>query len=330
MDAAWDDYVARPEPWSARDVSAVAGVGDLSAEGLETLRGELRAIADRVAAAAEPLPAMREAIMDATDRVVLAEQHQGDDRTAAVLAAGALRRFSKLKFKDVQQHDWHSHYLQVAEMNCRNVAELIRKTVTGEQASFEESLREPLMQTMQQIRQALLHYPSRTPVTRSEDLVSSQSSMRLAPNRDQINRLTEIMTRRFEKLFAGQIYSRDSGPPFSPSGMFQVDAALLFTQLSLRFRRPTDAWREIMSEALGPYRAAMEKEAELLQVGELALRTWNEPGDGPLHRSLLRLREVALGTDPSSSTIDATQFASQASADAGALVGNVTRVLEKR
>ena len=95
------------------------------------------------------------------------------------------------------------------------------------------------------------------------------------------------MSNRFEKLFAGQIYRLEQGSAADPTVTFQVDAGLLYTILAINFRHSTDAWRYIMGEALGTYRAAMDDEEGLLTLARDCRRSWDQhSADGALNALL--------------------------------------------
>ncbi len=133
------------------------------------------------------------------------------------------------------------------------------------------------------------------------------------------------MTVRFEKLFAGQIYQADHGQAVNPVGAFQVDAGLLYTLLSLNFRYPTDSWREVMSEALGPYRKAMEDEEKLLRIAQESHRAWlNDEKEGPLNAVLKTACAVAFqDADPKALAVSMME-------DAAVLVSTIKEIVEEK
>ena len=164
---------------------------------------------------------------------------------------------------------------------------MVRKTVQDQPSSFESALHDPLTRTMAEVRKTLLSHPPRTPVERSDRLTTTAESLRLSPTQHQIDELTRIMSNRFEKLFAGQIYRLEQGSAADPTVTFQVDAGLLYTILAINFRHSTDAWRYIMGEALGTYRAAMDDEQSLLTLARDCHHSWDQHREaGPLSELL--------------------------------------------
>lgn len=289
--AAWSRYLAEPGRWSPRGLQPIEQLAADRGE-VERAGRELAETVDAALAAPDPAVAMRKSIMDAADRFVMAEIVSGEgaaepDYVRSVVAVGALRCFSGLRFNDFSERDWFAHYLKLAEMNARNVAGMVRKTVSGEASQMEASLHDPLMATMRNARNALLHHPPRTPVHKSEKLTDPAAPAQPYPSEEQVHRLTDLMTDRFEKLFSGLIYQIDNGPAVDPVAAFQIDAALLYALLAVSFRYPTDGWRQIMERSLGHHREAMRNEETLLDIGRACTQTWKENlQSGPLEPSL--------------------------------------------
>lgn len=330
---AWDAYVATPGKRSARDREAIARLPQAGEETVGRLKQSIRETVERCQAAAKPLATLRQAIMDATDQFVLAETVFDAKQEAApaehfenVIEAGVLRRFSGLCYDDVDKQDWYTHYLKMAEMNSKNVAAMLKKTLEGDHGSMEASLHDPLTRTMSDVRKVLLDYPCRTPVQRADKLLEGEGPTRLSPSRKQVDRLTRTMTVRFEKLFAGQVYQSDHGQAVNPVGAFQVDAGLLYTLLSLSFRYPTDAWREVMSEALGPYRKALEEDEEkLLRIAQESHRAWlKDEKEGPLNAVLQTACAVAF------EDADPNVLAGSMMEDAAVLVSSIKEIIEEK
>ena len=208
-------------------------------------------------------------------------------------------------------------------MNARNVAGMVRKTVSGESSQMEAALHDPLMATMRNARNALLHHPPRTPVHKSEKLSDLAIPAQPYPSEEQVHRLTDLMTDRFEKLFSGLIYQVGSGSTVDPVAAFQIDAALLFTLLAASFRYPTDSWRQIMERSLGHHREAMRNEETLLEIGRACTRTWNENlRNGPLEPSLRTCCRQTLDDQ-----VDVDSVALRMTEDATILVAAVQQAL---
>jgi len=86
------------------DRAAIASMKEAGEDAGKAARAAYAAAVERALAAPQPLPVLREAIMDATDQFVMAESLGGD--WASVVEAGALRRFGKLRFGDQANEDW--------------------------------------------------------------------------------------------------------------------------------------------------------------------------------------------------------------------------------
>lgn len=338
LSTAWDHYVTHPDKWSARDRRVIDRVARLDGETSKHLADSLGETVEQALAAPNPQAALRKAVMDATDRFVMADSLTGADRDRAEsemsdeefegsLEAGILRCFAMLRFRDFAKDDWYAHYLSVAEMNCKNVASMVQKTVRGEQSSLETSLHDSLSHTMRQVRQALLHYPSQKPVTRSDRLTTDDAAPRAFPSQHEIDQLTNVMRLRFEKLFSGQMYRVENGAPVNPVDAFQVDAALLYTVLSLYYRRHEDAWRKIMDEALGSHKEAMADEAKLLEMGREFKVVWvkNEQG-GPL-RQVLETAARTFERPAAAGSAEPTIVANRMIEDAGFLVRSIREII---
>ena len=289
----WDRYLASTESWSDHDRKAVEALRRLPEAEVGRIKESVHRTQAKALAAPNPQAALRRAVMDATDRFVLVDAHrEGPQSTKpsdfnSIVEVGVLRCAAQQHFADYAKDDWYTHYLNVAQMNSRNVAAMVRKTVQHEPSSFESALHDPLTRTMAEVRKTLLSHPPRTPVERSDKLTSSAESLRLSPTQHQIDELTRIMSNRFEKLFAGQIYRLEQGTAADPTVTFQVDAGLLYTILAINFRHSTDAWRYIMGEALGNYRAAMEDEEGLLTLACDCHSSWEQHSeDGALNALL--------------------------------------------
>ena len=276
--------------------------------------------------------------MDSTDRFVLAEtlaepsesggaSQTMTDYAPSIVEAGALRCFSMLKHQDFAADDWYAHYLRMAEMNAKNVASMVRKTVRGEAASMEESLHDPLMDAMREIRTTLLHHPPRTPVRRSDKLIHKTDPTLGYPSQEQIDRLIEVMSDRFEKLFSGLVYQPEGGAAPNPAAAFQIDAGILYAILSVHFRHPEKAWREIIERSLGVYREAMGDGEALLEIGRACHGTWvKNESQGPLRPTLETSCRMALDeTEPGGA---GTRAASMMD-DARLLVGAIHEIVAK-
>jgi hypothetical protein len=305
----------------------------------------MQATIDKASSAGDPVPILRQAIMDGTDRFMLGENvldttdpnistkdadESNDEHTVSVLEVGALRCYSMLRYGDYDQEDWYSHYQRMAEMNSKNVAAMVRKTVEGRKAAFERSLHEPLSHTMKQSREVLLSYPPRTPVQRATKLTTGETTIQRAPTQEQVDRLIDLMSERFERLFSGQVYSVESGPLVSPAATFQVDAGLLYTALAVEFRQPIDAWRRIMRKSLGPYAEAMENEDRLLETARELRESWKEDGqEGPLHELLTCACTKKFELPDGSRPPDPNALAASMREDAAVLVGSIRKVLQE-
>ena len=335
IEAAWEHYVSHPDEGSERDRKAIARLERIDRTALEA---ELRATAVQALAAPSSLEMLRKTIMDSTDRFVLEESMSGaaaadgpaeTEYLQEVLRAGALRCFSMLRFEDYAENDWYTHYLKMAEMNAGNVAGMVRKAVAGESTSLETSLHDALTGTMRQVRGALLRYPPRTAVQRADRLADPDTPSRPYPSQEQVDRLTHVMSDRFEKLFSGQVYRFDGGPPLNPAESFQVDAAILYALLALQFKHPDDGWRQIMNKALGSYREAMQNEEALLETGRRFHRVWVENRQrGPLDAVLKTSWESLIEAPPDAGTRDARSLARGMTEDASILVGAIDEVVK--
>jgi hypothetical protein len=345
LDDAWNHYLGNSEKWSARDRRAIEHVQGGKTKLADKVKASMQTTIDKTSSAAEPLPILRQAIMDATDRFMLGENvldttdpgtdpneadETNDEYTVSVLEVGALRCYSMLRYGDFDREDWYAHYLRMAEMNSKNVAAMVRKTVEGRKAAFERSLHEPLSQTMRQSREVLLSYPPRTPVQRATKLTTGETMIQRAPTQEQIDQLIDLMSERFEKLFAGQVYSIESGPLVSPASTFQVDAGLLYTALAVEFRQPIDAWRRIMRKSMGPYSEAMENEDRLLKTAQELRDNWKEDGhEGPLHELLTCACASKFELPDGSRPADPNAMAVGMREDAAILVGSIRKVLQE-
>lgn len=337
LNAAWERYVRRTGEWSNRDQQAIKKLADVSDEAAQKLRESVGETVDQALAAANPQVALRQAIMDATDCFVMAEtlyaeKESGPQTTSDhfenVVRVGVLRCLSMLRFQDYSKNDWYSHYLNVTEMNAKNVAEMVRTTVRGEDSPLETSLHDPLAQTMRQVRESLLHHPPRTAVERADKLTTEEDVPRLFPTQKQMDGLTRTMSVRFEKLFAGQIYRIHQGSSVKPAAAFQFDAGLLYVLLSLSFRHHEDAWRQIMGEALGRHKETMlRNEKRLLEIAQEFRQVWVENAQqGPLGPVLRTACRTALGT-PASGSAEVEALVSGMMEDAGVLVGAIRGVV---
>jgi hypothetical protein len=335
LEAAWNHYVENSRQWSSRDHLAIERCARGDREAAEKLRETLSGTVDNALSAADPLVVLRLAIMDATDRFVTAEalygaEDSGGDKPEtraeadylpSVVEAGVLRCFSMLRFEDFGKQDWYSHYLKMAEMNSKNVAGMVRKTVRGESSSIEVALHDPLMDTMREVRNVLLHHPPRTPVDRDDRLAHREAPAQPYPSQQQIDRLTAIMSERFEKLFSGMVYQPGAGATLDLAGAFQVDAGLLYTLLAVNFRHPTEGWRQIMDKSLGRHRDAMQNEEKLLEIGRECHRVWlKNAQEGPLNAALQTSCRIAFEGPEAA-------LASSMIEDAGLLVGAIQRVV---
>jgi hypothetical protein len=344
LEKAWADYVSQPPEWPRRDRRAVERIPQLEDGVMKTIKASIRNSVDSAMATQDPMVSLRKAVMDATDRFILAEMLHGSqeapggtaesssempmDHLESVIEAGVLRRLAALRFQDFGEEDWYSHYLNVAEMNSRNVAEMVRKTVRGDLSSLETSLHEPLTRAMRQVRESLLGYPARIPVERAVKLADQEGTIRLRPTQKQLDRLANVMSERLEKLFAGQGYRVMHGTPVNPAGAFRIDAGLLYTQLAIKFRYAADAWNQIMGEALGPYREVMQGEEQLLETATDLHRIWVESEDGPLHAVLRSCGSLAF--DVPSESVDQETMVSSMAEDAGPLVNHILDAIEEK
>ena len=339
LDTAWERYIRRPGEWSKRDQQAIKRLSDVDDEALRNLKASVGETVEQALAAPNPQVALRQAIMDATDRFVMAENlyteneagtQATSDHLDNVVRVGVLRCASMLRFQDYSANDWYAHYLSVTEMNAKNVAEMVRTTVRGEESPLETSLHDPLAQTMRQVRESLLHHPPQTAVERADKLTKEEDVPRLRPTQKQIDGLTKTMGVRFEKLFTGQIYRIHQGPSLKPAAAFQFDAGLLYVLLSLSFRHHEDAWRQIMGEALGRHKEAMLRNEEgLLETGRGLRHVWLENAQqGPLGPVLRAACRTALET-PESGSAEVEALVSGMMEDAGVLVGAIRGVVEK-
>ena len=136
------------------------------------------------------------------------------------------------------------------------------------------------------------------------------------------------MSQRFEKLFSGQVY-RESGPPVDPVGAFRVDAGLLHTLLSLRFRYPTDAWRQIMSKALGPHEGAMKNEKKLLEIAGELQQAWTECQEGPLNPVLKIACRIAFENPTTPEAAEVEALAASMTEGVALLVGMIREVVDQ-
>ena len=337
---AWSHYMSKarylddPGPWTTRDLKAIESLRQKSDGTKEKLKASIGETVDKALAAQKPVAILREAIMDATDRFVpyetlsRTEGSAGEsmDEFESVLEAGALRCFSMLRFGDYDKEDWYSYYVKVAQVNCSNVAAMVGKTVRGEQTMLETSLHDRLTRIMAQTRTTLLHDPQRTRVKEAE-MIAGTAPAELAPSEGQIERLTEIMTERLAKLLAGNIYYLEHGPIVNPVGAFQVDAALLHTHLSLRFRQPDKGWRQIVGKLLGEH-GDMEQNAEnILKIAGGFRQVWEESRqDDPLAAVLNSAFSIAF---PGAGPADGEAVTSRMMQDASVLVGAIREVLEE-
>ncbi|NIM01825.1 MAG: hypothetical protein GTN89_13565 [Acidobacteria bacterium] len=291
---AWSHYLTAGESWSDHDRAAIRALRELSQDEFDRIKSSVQAVQAKALADPSPQAALRRAVMDATDRFVLVDAHQGAGPSgeagdfASIVEVGVLRCAAHERFGDYDRDDWYAHYLNVARMNSRNVAAMVRKTVKDQPSSFESALHDPLTRTMAEVRQTLLNHPPRTSVERSDKLTSNAEARRLSPTQHQIDELTRIMSNRFEKLFAGQIYRVEAGTAADPAVTFQVDASLLYTILANNFRHSTDAWRYIMEEALGDYRGAMNDEDGLLSLAQTCHGSWEKNSEDGALNALLK------------------------------------------
>jgi hypothetical protein len=310
----------------------VERLANLAPEEAERIESAIRSRMGDALEGPDPMIGLRKAIMDATDRFVLAELlHDSTelplDHLESVIEAGVLRRYADARFQDFSEEDWYSHYLNVAEMNARNVGEMVRKTVAGDQSSLESSLHEPLTSAMRQVRASLLDYPPRIPVEKTVKLVDPEGEIRLRPTQKQLDRLANVMSERLEKLFSGQGYRVAQGPPVNPAGAFRIDAGLLYTLLAQKYRYATEAWQQVMGEALGPYRDVMHDEEQLLRTARELHRTWAESEDGPLHAVLRSSGSLAF--DSPAEQIDREAVVASMAEDAGPLVHHILDAIKE-
>ena len=117
-DSAWEHYAANPESWSSRDRQAIEKLSQRQDAAAE-VRKSMGQTVDKALAAPNPTVVLRRAIMDATDRFVMAETLYGAELRAgsesaagpqaehleSVLEVGALRCYSKLRFGDFEKQD---------------------------------------------------------------------------------------------------------------------------------------------------------------------------------------------------------------------------------
>jgi len=332
MDSAWVQYVAVRPNCASRDRRAIGSLDGDGSGAAGSVKSALAETWQQAQSAPDARVALRQAIMDATDRFLMDETMRGDESSdegsdpseylLSVAEAGALRCFSKLRFDDVGPDDWYTYYLKMAEMNSKNVAGMVRKTVRGEQAAMEISLHDPLTSAMRDVRKALLHHPPRTPV-RADKLVNREIPTRPYPSQEQLDRLIGVMSERLSKLFSGLVYQTGGGPPVEPAGAFQIDSGLLYAILAVNFRHPTDGWREIMDKSLGDYRSAMSNEEKLLEIGRECHRIWQENQEsGPLDAVLKKSCRLVFDD-----TGDADARVSGMSNDARVLVGAILDVV---
>jgi hypothetical protein len=294
LDDAWRHYFTHPSAASERDRKALDGATS-EAELRERLEPSLHEATERAIAAERPLIVLREAIMDATDRFLMVEtlyDHEDpaaaapDLDAASIVEAGVLRRFASLRYGDAAEDDWYTHYLRVAEMSAGNVAAMLRKTVSGEGPAIEASLHRPMAQTMREAREGLLHHPPQTPVSRATQLAAGPHPDRRAPDQHQIEQLSELMSVRFEKLFAGQLYQREDGTLIDPVAAFEVEAALLHSELSAHFRQPDEAWRRVLENALGGHGEAVSSSEDTLLALAHDTRRAERATDGSFQAAL--------------------------------------------
>ncbi|MDX1389099.1 MAG: hypothetical protein R3344_07910 [Acidobacteriota bacterium] len=329
-DSAWERYCSDRAKWSPRDPQVIESF--FSGPEADTVRKSIGETTERAASAPDPVVVLRQAIMDSTDRFVLAEtiSESGGamgDYAPSVVEAGALRCFSMLKHQDFATDDWYTHYLRMAEMNARNVASMVRKTVEGKAASMEESLHDPLMGAMREIRTTLLHHPPRTPVRRSDKLIHKTEPALPYPSQEQIDRLIEVMSDRFDKLFSGLVYQPEGGAAPNPAAAFQIDAGILYAILAVHFRHPDKAWREIIERSLGAYREAMGDGESLLEIGRACHVAWvRNESEGPLLPALETSCRMAFDD---AATGGAGPRAAAMMEDARLLVGSIREVVAK-
>ena len=337
LEEAWAHYFDHPAEAPARDQAASAGLGSAREEAAQRLLPRLEATAAEALASAEPLVVLRQAIMDASERFIMVETLYDPEASGgegqvsaesydAVVEAGVLRRFSGLRFGDAGPDDWYAHYLRVAEMHSRNVNAMMQKTLAGEASSLESSLHAPLVETMRDAREALLRHPPQTPVSRATHLAAGSQPERHAPSQRQIDRLTEILSEHFERLFAGQVY-RHRGALVDPVAAFEVDAAILHAVLALRFRHPTEAWRRILVGALGGRGEVVATEGDtLLAVAHKVRRTWQGSGEGRFGLALQTACREVFSTSGRTQPEDLEALAEDMLEDAAALVGSIQDV----
>lgn len=336
IDSAWNRFTADPSTWAPREVSTGR------ATDLDQLKASLGEAAERVAGAPEPRAALRQAIMDASDRFIqvetLAAAHPPGgtsdpaslaDYVSSVVEAGVLRCYAGQRYEDFARDDWYAHYLKTAEMSARNIAGIVRKTVRGEAASIEGSLHDPLMDAMREVRAALLHHPPRTPVRRADKLTHKTEPTKPYPSQEQIDRLVAVMNERFEKLFSGMVYQLDDGSAVDPAGAFQVDAALLYTLLAVHFRHPVEGWRQVMDKSLGAYRSAMQNEERMLEIGRACHSAWSGNVQGPLPVVMQTSCRLAFGDSAAADSESAKSMAAAMMEDAQILVGAICEVVDK-
>ena len=336
LETACKHYLENPDKWSARDRLAIESIStDLSGT-REKLTESLSATVEESLASPEPTAVLREAIMDATDRFVMAETlYQPDDDgedvsetgpggdAVSVLEAGALRCFSMLRFADYAEEDWYQHYLNVSEMSSRNVAAMVQKAVSGAEPALEASLHDPLTVAMREARLTLLHHPPQTPVSRGTRLAHGQSTTMRTPTQKQIDRLSDIMAQRFERLFTGQGY-RLGDTPLDPAGAVEVDAALLYTTLALGFRQPAEAWRRILVRSLGGYGDVMQSEEKLLEVAKAAHQGWQQhKGESRLNAALTAACGIAFDEATATAAGGPGGLAAGILEEASVLVGSI-------
>ncbi|MCW4026154.1 MAG: hypothetical protein NWE76_01560, partial [Candidatus Bathyarchaeota archaeon] len=259
---------------------------ELSPGDITNLKERLIRVEEESLKQAQPLVRIRRVIMDATDRFLLWDAHLGDssqsvstDYLLGVLEAGVLRRYAGQKYGDVSENDWYSHYLSVARMNAKNVVDMVNKSTSGESIALEASLHDPLTESMSTAREALLHYPVKTPVLEGDQVGFVASKPIELASDQQIEQLAEIIKVRFGKLYQGQLYGGVARIGLNPGGAFKLETGLLHILLSLRYPHDSKAWRAILEKALGKDHGALHDSEALVSLGKDLQKIWRESSD---------------------------------------------------
>ena len=94
--------------------------------------------------------------------------------------------------------------------------------------------------------------------------------------------------------------------------------------LSINFRYPTDAWREVMGEALGPYRKALDDDEKLLHIARESHRVWLEQKEGPLNAVLQTACAIAFDNSSGS------ELAACMMEDAAVLISSIKEIVAEK